>query len=173
MKQFVECPGCGKPIIADVTPSGMTNVVGISPFAIYWDHKDCSNGMTMSSDEVNILKALSIRQPWAWLVVNGYKPLENRSTLKNFRGPFLIHASRHEWEFVPDFAWKILNENNIRFCDDTEKGGIIGYANITDSITESDSVWFTGPRAFVIDNPKPLDFTPCLGKLGFFIPKIN
>ncbi len=25
------------------------------------------------------LRALSLRQPWAWLVINGYKDIENRS----------------------------------------------------------------------------------------------
>jgi ASCH domain-containing protein len=24
------------------------------------------------------MKALSVRQPWAWLIVNGYKEVENR-----------------------------------------------------------------------------------------------
>ncbi|HTV55212.1 MAG TPA: ASCH domain-containing protein, partial [Terriglobia bacterium] len=39
------------------------------------------------------MKALSIRQPWAWLIVNGFKPIENRSWNTNFRGRILIHAS--------------------------------------------------------------------------------
>lgn len=39
------------------------------------------------------MKALSIRQPWAWLIANGYKDIENRSWRTNYRGPVLIHAS--------------------------------------------------------------------------------
>ena len=38
-------------------------------------------------------KALSVRQPWAWLIVNGWKPIENRSRRTNVRGRILIHAS--------------------------------------------------------------------------------
>jgi len=30
---------------------------------------------------------------WAWLVVNGYKDIENRSCRTNHRGPLLIDAS--------------------------------------------------------------------------------
>ncbi len=38
--------------------------------------------------------ALSIRQPWAWLIINGYKDIENRSWPTNYRGTFFIHASK-------------------------------------------------------------------------------
>jgi hypothetical protein len=38
--------------------------------------------------------ALSIRQPWAWLIVNGFKDLENRSWSTAFRGPVWIHAGK-------------------------------------------------------------------------------
>ena len=40
------------------------------------------------------MKALSIRQPWAWLIVCGHKPLENRSWPTPYRGPLLIHAAK-------------------------------------------------------------------------------
>jgi hypothetical protein len=30
--------------------------------------------------------ALSVRQPWAWLIVNGYKDVENRSWTTHYRG---------------------------------------------------------------------------------------
>jgi hypothetical protein len=40
------------------------------------------------------MKALSIRQPWAWLILNAGKDIENRDWLTRFRGPFLIHASK-------------------------------------------------------------------------------
>jgi len=39
-----------------------------------------------------VYPALSIRQPWAWFVVNGYKPFENLSWWTRYRGPTLIHA---------------------------------------------------------------------------------
>lgn len=39
------------------------------------------------------IKALSIRQPWAWLILWAGKDIENRSRRFHFRGRFLIHAS--------------------------------------------------------------------------------
>lgn len=40
------------------------------------------------------MKALSIRQPWAWLIVNGYKSIENRTWNTRIRGTILIHAGK-------------------------------------------------------------------------------
>lgn len=41
-----------------------------------------------------MIPALSIRQPWAWLIVNNHKPVENRSWPTSFRGRFLVHAGK-------------------------------------------------------------------------------
>lgn len=49
-------------------------------------------------------RALTVWQPWAWLLVHGHKPVENRPpgfSQKSFRGWFWIHAgqkaSLEEW----------------------------------------------------------------------------
>lgn len=39
-----------------------------------------------------IIRALSIRQPWADLILHGPKDVENRSWNTTYRGPFWIHA---------------------------------------------------------------------------------
>jgi hypothetical protein len=52
--------------------------------------------------------ALSLRQPWADLIVNGIKNIENRSRPTRFRGRLLIHASKKvEWERVEKY-YKLL-----------------------------------------------------------------
>ncbi len=48
------------------------------------------------------LKAISIRQPWAWLIVNGYKDVENRIWVANLRGPVLIHAGQSKSDATPE-----------------------------------------------------------------------
>ena len=40
------------------------------------------------------MKALSILQPWAWLIVHGPKDVENRTWSTPFRGEFLVHAGK-------------------------------------------------------------------------------
>jgi hypothetical protein len=39
------------------------------------------------------MKTLSVRQPWASLLVSGLKDIENRMWAPNFKGRILIHAS--------------------------------------------------------------------------------
>lgn len=38
------------------------------------------------------MKTLSVRQPWASLLVSGLKDIENRTWAPNFKGRILIHA---------------------------------------------------------------------------------
>lgn len=40
------------------------------------------------------MKCLTVHQPWAWLIVNGHKDVENRVWSTRYRGPLLIHASK-------------------------------------------------------------------------------
>ena len=40
------------------------------------------------------MKVLTIRQPWATLIVEGYKRFEFRSWKTNYRGDILIHAGK-------------------------------------------------------------------------------
>jgi hypothetical protein len=46
------------------------------------------------------MKCLSIQQPWAWAILAGLQSVEYRCYGTNFRGPLLIHASRHanDWD---------------------------------------------------------------------------
>lgn len=111
------------------------------------------------------MKALSIRQPWAWLIVNGYKDVENRTWLTHFRGEFLIHASQR---FDSD-AYRVLSTISILpEPSEFDKGGIVGKAELIDCVSHCDSPWFEGPFGFILKNARPLTFIPCSGKLKFF-----
>lgn len=52
------------------------------------------------------MKALSVKQPWAELIVRGAKPLEIRGRPVHYRGPLAIHASQR-WDGSSDAkaAW--------------------------------------------------------------------
>lgn len=47
------------------------------------------------------MKVLSVKQPWAWLITNGIKQVENRTWKTNHRGDLLIHACK-EWDAIND-----------------------------------------------------------------------
>lgn len=116
------------------------------------------------------MKALSIRQPWAWLIVNGHKPIENRSWRTAHRGPLLIHASqgmtRAEYSDARDLAEQLGIA--IPAFDDLERGGIVGQATVTGCIADSDSPWFFGKYGFELVDAKPLPFQPMRGRLSIF-----
>lgn len=116
---------------------------------------------------------LSIRQPWAWLILHAGKDIENRHWPTRFRGRFLIHASkgvtRAEHEDAADFAllscgWK----GAMPEWKDYPLGGVVGEAEIVDCVRQSASPWFVGDFGFVLRNARPLPFRPLKGALGFF-----
>lgn len=113
------------------------------------------------------MKALSIKQPWAWLILHGGKDIENRNWATKVRGPILIHASkgmtRGEYEDVKVFCGVSMPK-----FEDLERGGIVGQVEITGCVRESKSQWFFGEYGFTLENPKPLPFREYKGALGFF-----
>lgn len=122
------------------------------------------------------MKALSIRQPWAWLIVNGHKDVENRTWSTRFRGEFLIHASKgmtaSEYEDVCRFlaADERLRHLNavLPLPKDLERGGIVGSARLVETDLYLQSPWYMGAVGFVLRDAKPLPFRPLKGALGFF-----
>ena len=116
------------------------------------------------------MKALSIKQPYAELIVQGRKKIELRNWKTNFRGEFLIHAPKS-----PDFdAMKRFNFSSLPL------GGIVGKANLIDvklykselehnmdrNLHLASSDW--GKFGFIIKNPVRLNFEPLKGQLNFF-----
>jgi hypothetical protein len=120
------------------------------------------------------MKALSIRQPWAWLIVQGVKDVENRTWRTNFRGRFLVHAGKGFDEEGFRRIWAtgelraVLPASFPRRPDAFERGGIVGEAVLADCVNAHPSRWFSGPLAFVLTEQRPLPFVECRGMLNFF-----
>ena len=122
------------------------------------------------------MKAITLREPWASLVVNGYKKYEFRSWKTSYRGKILIHAA------------KLCDKNNIdRFKSYNLNYGtseIIGEAEIIDCIKVDDELrekllkidnnvysksGFDETYAFVLTNCKKYDkYIPCRGRLNIW-----
>jgi hypothetical protein len=115
------------------------------------------------------MKALSIRQPYAWLIVNGHKDIENRTWPTNFRGRVLIHAgvTYPKRDYADDAVAHRRYYGSYPEREDMI-GGIVGVATIVDCVSDSESKWFNGPYGFVLADAKPLPFMPCKGALSFF-----
>lgn len=122
------------------------------------------------------MKALTVKEPWASLIINGYKKYEFRSWKTNYRGKLLIHAGLSLDRTVTDK----FSDYNLEYG----QGEIIGEATLADCILvdeklnmelkEKDSLVYghsdhTGIYAWKLDNvikyDKPIK---CKGKLGLW-----
>lgn len=130
------------------------------------------------------MRALSIRQPWAWLIVNGHKDVENRSWSTELRGQVLIHAGKEIDKQahldlmrgihpVTGRPTKLSLMYPPALGRDVETGGIVGVAEIHGCVTRSDSEWFAGPYGFLMRHRRALPFQRCAGQLGFFTPAVT
>jgi len=115
---------------------------------------------------------ISIRQPWAHLIVHGSKRIENRTWPTKIRGPVLIHAAKgmtqDEYFAACDFIQSRRIQVEIPHPSDLKRGGIIGKARLVDCISASNDPWFMGPYGHVLEDVEPLPFQPLKGALGYF-----
>jgi hypothetical protein len=124
--------------------------------------------------------ALSLKQPWATLLVHGLKTMEIRRWPTARRGPVLIHAARisddrpEAWAHVPA---SLLQEAHV-------VGGIVGAGEVADCVPYrtldafhadrhrhlNDPSWFQGPvlYGFSFVNLKTLPFRRYSGWMRFF-----
>ncbi len=120
------------------------------------------------------LPALAIRQPYAWLVANGIKDIENRSRRTHYRGKVLIHASLSDALLFEDTLGALSKRAGVRFPDTFKKGGIIGVAEIVGCEQRHGSDWKDSSSwGWILANAHPLPFRPCKGALGLFRPKFE
>ena len=129
------------------------------------------------------MKALSIHQPWAWLIAAGYKDVENRTWCTNHRGRVYIHTGKGvDDEDFPALR-RVAQEGGLLLPEDDEflralpRGAIIGEVHITacrpiDSLNcepTRPSPWALGPWCWSMAWPSLYDEpVPWKGSLGLF-----
>ncbi len=116
------------------------------------------------------MKALSLKQPFAELIIQGRKKIELRKWNTKFRGEFLIHASKKPDED----AMKKFGFENLS-C-----GVIIGKVNLIDVKKYEDKKEhekdrnlhlasdFWGNYGFILKDAQRIHEIPCKGNLGFW-----
>lgn len=121
-------------------------------------------GQLTSAGELT-LPALSIRQPWAWLILTKRKDVENRTWSTPYRGPLLIHAGKGMDRRDVDY---VEGTYGLSVPLNLDRGGIVGIAHVVDVVDRHDSQWFAGPFGWVLCDAQPLAFLPYRGSLGIF-----
>ena len=138
------------------------------------------------SDRINLLKeqlespnmkALSIRQPWAWAISNGFKNVENRTWKTNYRGWFFVHASQTYEESAVDVVIEAIKSCGCsdrtvdRFLSESRsmRGGIVGVTKLIDCVQNYPSPWaIENNWHFVLEGSVEFEFYKLNGKLNFF-----
>lgn len=119
------------------------------------------------------MKALTVRQPYAWAIAAGHKPVENRTRPTTHRGPLAIHAG---------VAWHPAGADDERVnalprrpADElwTARGGVLAVADLVDCHQEAGGCcapWGDpGAWHWVLAAPRPLaELVPATGRLGLW-----
>lgn len=143
------------------------------------------------------MKALSIRQPWAWCILRPdlgnvqnalgvhrrlevaaarraaeergeIKDVENRDWHTTYRGGFFVHAGKVVDEDAYEWIAERFPDLKVPPPEELERGGIVGRAILSDVVKHHSSRWFVGEFGFVLAAAEPLPLHPCPGALGWF-----
>ncbi len=116
------------------------------------------------------MKTLSIKQPWAELILQARKKIEIRKWNTKFRGEFLIHSSK-----IPDKeSMKKFGFKNLPFGFIVGKAELIDvkkYKNNKEFLKDKDlhlagEGW--GNKGFILKNPQRIKKIKAKGNLGFW-----
>jgi ASCH domain len=126
------------------------------------------------------VKCLSLNQPYAELLISGKKTIEVRKWNTNFRGQFLVHASKS----ISQEACNRLKIDHSKLVT----GAIVGKANLYNVISYGSknaflkdknkhfaSSNYSNPKyGFLVNQTKRFEIPrPIRGKLGFFNVELN
>lgn len=120
--------------------------------------------------------ALSVQQPWAWAIMAGIKPVENRTWRTNYRGELVIQASL---SVRRDQAARdqIATLGHV-VPEELPRGVLLGTVELVDCIPSAEALarfgaaWVDivpGGWCWIVRKPRLLRVpVPCKGKLNLF-----
>lgn len=124
------------------------------------------------------MKVLSIKEPWASLIMNGTKKIETRSWKTKYRGEIYIHASLSKAKIIKPEVYELIKDMNFK-C-----GYIICKCNLVDCIYMTDKYvndmkinhyeeyicghYEVGRYAWIVEDVKVIEPIEAKGKLGLW-----
>jgi len=116
------------------------------------------------------MKTLSLKQPWAELILQGRKKIEIRKWNTKFRGNFLLHASKKsDKEAMKRFGFKDLPCGYI--IGEAELINVKKYIDKRDFERDKNKHLATeefGNYGFILKDIKRIKLIPARGMLGFW-----
>lgn len=124
------------------------------------------------------MKVLSIKEPWASLIMNGTKKIETRSWKTKYRGEIYIHASLSKAKITKPEVYELIKDMNFKY------GYIICKCNLVDCIYMTDEYindiktnhyeeyicghYEVGRYAWIVEDVKVIEPIEAKGKLGLW-----
>ncbi len=111
------------------------------------------------------MRALTIRQPWAWAILIGRKRVENRSWSTRFRGRLLVHAAARPWAGATTPLGEVPPLLPL--------GAIVGSVEVVDCVPVAELLedrFAFGPWCWVLRDPEMFRHPiPYRGRLGLYV----
>src|SRR3990172_3958852 len=103
------------------------------------------------------MKSLTVKQPWAWAIIAGKKPIENRSWSTAYRGRLVIVAGKSAVRSYIVDREKFLRALCITPPEHYFHGYAIGTVDLIDvvSVSEAHGPFAEGPYCWILRNPAP------------------
>ena len=120
------------------------------------------------------MKTLSLRQPWASLVLGGWKDVENRGWSTSFRGRIAIHAALApaptKERYHADVLGELGHHSLATPLSELPRGVILGTVELVDICIGYDSPWTMDTTfQWLLANPERFDEpVPATGRLGLW-----
>jgi hypothetical protein len=132
------------------------------------------------------VRAISIKQPWAWAILHAGKRIENRTRRDPWYSAIgktvLLHASaqqtRRDWLDAASYIRATPGGDKLGPMGSLPMGGIVGSCCILDVYACRDGYnppeladqdrWIFGPWCLLLGEVKVLDFRPCKGHQGLW-----
>ncbi|MBU7585186.1 MAG: ASCH domain-containing protein [Nostoc sp. TH1S01] len=118
------------------------------------------------------MKAITVRQPWAWAIIYANKDIENRGWAIHYRGDILIHAAKgctkKEYHSALEFCQSL--GVSLPELNSLSRGQIIGVVTVVDCLfSPTASGWGMAEQYhWKLANPRSITPIPYIGQLGLF-----
>lgn len=96
------------------------------------------------------MKAITIKNPYAYLIMNGYKDVENRTWRIKYRGSILIHSAKEMakgYDYNPKLYLgcsqysAIEQRHKKELMSVMQNGYILGCVTLKDCVRDYESIW--------------------------------
>lgn len=112
----------------------------------YHPHEDVAPFVCYASQFVRDVRALTLTEPWAWLIEQGFKDVENRQTHFKFTGRMFIHASKVVSDSYETIRKMVFTHNGIElptpeWLQRNRCGRIVAVMEVGEMESHIDSPW--------------------------------